>query len=206
VPLIDVSVPIRRGMIVWENDPIRIERTMAIASGGLVNLTELAFSVHTGTHVDAPCHFVDGAPSIEAIAPATLVGPALVVDAAFVERWIDAAAIDRLALPPGTERVLFKTASAALWDADGFSPEHVCLDASGAEALVSLGIRLAGIDYLSIGDTDAHRVLLGAGVVALEGLDLRRVEPGAYRLLCLPLLIPGSDGAPARALLEPISS
>ena len=201
--LIDVTVPIRRAMVVWQDDRgPTVERTMAIADGDPVNLTEIGLSVHTGTHVDAPLHFIDGAPAIESLPLDALVGPALVL-ATDVRGHIDAEEIERLGLPAGTERVLFKTRSGSLWERDSFERDHVCLDGSGARALVERGVRLAGIDYLSIGDVEAHNVLLGARVIPLEGLDLRRVEPGPYRLICLPLLIPGSDGAPARALLEP---
>ena len=203
VSRIDVSVPLRAGMVVWDDGPLRIEQTMAIADGDPVNFTELALSVHTGTHVDAPSHFVDGAPGLESIDLDVLVGEALVVDATHVPERIGRADVEAL-VPPGTVRVLFQTRSAALWDRSRFSPEHVCLDGDGGRALVERGVRLAGIDYLSIGDPEAHRVVLGAGIVALEGLDLRAVAPGRYRLTCLPLLIPGADGAPARAVLEPL--
>ena len=201
--LIDVSVPLRPGLPVWQDGPLRVERTMSIAGGDEVNLTELAFSVHTGTHVDAPCHFVDGAPTLEQVALETWLGPALVVDASEAEHRIGAELVERL-VPAGTERVLFKTRSAGLWELGRFSHDYVCLDGSGARVLGDLGVRLAGIDYLTIADGEGHRTLFRAGVVALEGLDLRGVEPGRYRLICLPLSIPGSDGAPARALLEPL--
>ena len=203
MPWIDVSVPLAPGLPTWGNAPMRVERTMRIADGDPVNLTEIAFSVHTGTHVDAPLHFVDGAPSLEQVPLDTWIGPALVVDATETERRIGAALVERL-VPPGTERVLFKTRNAALWDLAGFSADYVCLDAEGAAALAGRGVHLAGIDYLTIADAEGHRVLFRAGVAALEGLDLRAVTPGRYRLLCLPLSIPGADGAPARALLQPL--
>lgn len=199
---IDISVPLRAGMPTWGDDPIRIEQTYAIARGDVVNMTEIAFSVHTGTHVDAPRHFVDGAAALHDIPLERWSGEALVVDAAAAECRIDGALVREL-VPRGTERVLFKTRSAALWDIDRFSTDYVCLDPDGAAAAVALGVRLAGIDYLTIGDEEAHRVLFRAGVVALEGLDLRPVAPGRYRLTCLPLHIHGCDGAPARAVLEP---
>jgi arylformamidase len=105
-------------------------------------------------------------------------------------------------IPRGAERVLLKTRNGELWSRRAFTRDFVRLDGSGARWLVDRGVRLIGIDYLSIGDQEAHRVLLGAGVVALEGVDLRAVEPGRYELLCLPLKVVGSDGAPARALLR----
>jgi arylformamidase len=199
--LIDISVPLAPGLPTWENGAMRVERTMAIAAGDPVNLTELELSVHTGTHVDAPLHFVDGAPSLEEIPLGTWLGRVLVVDATEAEDRIGRPLVERL-VPPDTERVLFKTRSAGLWDLGDFSSEYVCLDAEGAAAVVERGVRLAGIDYLTIADDEGHRTLFRAGIAALEGLDLRKVEPGHYRLICLPLSIPGADGAPARALLD----
>lgn len=200
---IDISVPLRPGMPVWDDEPIQIEQTHAIADGDVVNMSRIAFGVHTGTHVDAPRHFVDGAPGLDEIPLSRWNGDVLVVDATAAERRLDGALLRSL-VPPGTERVLFKTRSAALWDLDHFSTDYVCLDPSGASAAVELGIRLAGIDYLTIGDEEAHRILFRAGIVALEGLDMRAVAPGRYRLTCLPLHIPGADGAPARAVLTPL--
>ena len=189
--IIDVSVPIRPGMITYPGDPeVRLERVSSIADGDIANLSRLDLGVHSGTHVDAPLHFVDGGASVETLPLDVLVGPCVVVDG------LDAAAVRR-----GSERVLFKTPNSRLWERDEFSENFVALDGEAARALVSRGVRLVGIDYLSIGDEEAHRVLLGAGVVAIEGLDLRGVDPGAYRLVCLPLRIVGSDGAPARAVL-----
>ena len=107
-------------------------------------------------------------------------------------------------VPAGAERVLFKTRNSKLWASDEFTRDFVRLDGSGARYLIERGVRLVGIDYLSIGDHDAHEALLSNGVVALEGVNLGEVEPGAYRLVCLPLKVVGSDGAPARALLEPL--
>ena len=118
---------------------------------------------------------------------------------------IYAAALDRLAISPGAERVIFKTPNSRLWDLERFSADFIALTGDAAKALVARGVKLVGIDYLSIGPKGngvaTHVALLEAGVVILEGLDLRRVEPGAYQLVCLPLLLAGSDGAPARAVL-----
>ncbi len=201
---IDISVPLHAGLVSWQDSPIRVEQTLAIAAGDPVNLTEIAFPVHTGTHVDAPRHFVDGAAALDEVGLDPFNGPADVVDATAAELRIGAALVEAV-VPADAERVLFKTRSAALWDERRFSPEHVCLDATGAAALARLGVRLAGIDYLSIGDEEAHRTLFRAGIPALEGLDLRGVPPGRYRLACLPLSIPGADGAPARAVLYPLA-
>jgi arylformamidase len=204
--IFDISVPIRPGMIVYEGDPdVTLERVKAIADGASANVSRLDFGVHTGTHVDAPGHFIDGARGAETIALEALIGPVVVVDAAAMTEHIDAAALGLLAIPPGTERVIFKTTNSRLWDLDHFSADFIGLLGDAAAALVAGGVRLVGIDYLSIGPKGngaaTHVALLEAGVVILEGLDLRRVEPGTYQLVCLPLLLVGSDGAPARAVL-----
>lgn len=195
--LLDISVPIRSGMFVYPRNPgVHIERVSSIPRGDVANLSRLDFGVHSGTHVDAPLHFIDGAPGAEALPLDALMGPCHVVDATGLE-----GDIDQPEIPAGAERVLFKTRNSELWDRNTFSEDFVRLTVDAARGLVGRGVRLVGVDYLSVGGPDTHRALLGAGVVILEGLDLREVEPGRYRLLCLPLLIPGSDGAPARALL-----
>ena len=189
--IVDVSVPVRPGMVTYPGDPeVRLERVSSIAEGEVANISRLDFGVHTGTHVDAPVHFVEGAAGAEALPVDVLVGPCLVADG-----------LEPAAVPAGAERVLFKTPNSRLWERQDFANDFVKLDGEGARALVASGVRLVGIDYLSIGDEEAHQVLLEAGVVALEGLDLRGVEPGPYRLVCAPLKLVGSDGAPARVLL-----
>jgi arylformamidase len=191
VQIIDVSVPVQPGMITYPGDPeVRLERVSSIAAGDGVNLSRLDLGVHSGTHVDAPLHFVEDGQSVEALPLEVLVGPCVVVDG-----------LDVAAVPRGAERVLFRTPNGRLWERDEFSEDFVALDGGAARALVAGGVRLVGIDYLSIGDEEAHEVLLGAGVVAVEGLDLRHVEPGEYRLVCAPLKLEGAEGAPARVLL-----
>jgi arylformamidase len=178
VEIIDISLPIHSGMDVYPGDPlVQLERVRSIAGGDGYNLTRLDFGVHSGTHVDAPVHFIEGAPGTESLQLDVLIGSCLIVEGIHV--------------PDGAERVLFKT---------GGSEQS--LDAAAAQEVVDKGVRLVGIDYLSIGDEDAHRILLGAGVVAVEGLDLGRVEPGDYELICAPLKLVGSDGAPARVFLR----
>jgi arylformamidase len=200
VQIFDVSVPIRPGMVTYPGDPtIRMERVQSIAEGATANLSLLELGVHTGTHVDAPVHFLDGASATETLPLEVLLGPASVVEATAVDRLLDAASVADLA--PRGERVLFKTRNSELWHRDSFQEDFVSLTGDGAAALVELGVRLVGIDYLSIGDENAHYALLGAGVVVVEGLDLRAVEPGEYDLICAPLRLVGSDGAPARVLL-----
>ena len=199
--LLDITVPIREGMVTYPGDPtVHLERVSEIADGAVANLTRIDFGLHSGTHIDAPLHFIDGAPATETLPLDVLVGPAVVVDATSVEGLLDRAALESLDLPDAT-RVLFKTTNSQLWESDDFAEDFVRLTGDGAELLVERGVRLVGVDYLSVGDPDAHHALLGAGVVAVEGLDLRTADPGAYELMCLPLKIVGSDGAPARAVL-----
>jgi arylformamidase len=187
-------------MFVYPGDPeVRLEQVSSIARGDPVNISRLDFGVHTGTHVDAPVHFIDGAPAADALSLEALIGPAHVVDATSLDRSIDAAALTAIGIPAGAERVLLKLRKAE--GVEALPDDFVRFAGSGARALVDRGVRLVGTDYLSIGDEEAHHVLLGAGVIPVEGLDLRNVEPGPYTLVCMPLKVAESDGAPARAVL-----
>jgi arylformamidase len=204
--LFDISIPLRPDTIVYPGDaPLRAERTSAIARGDAYNLTRLQLSAHAGTHVDAPLHFIDGAASVTDLALAALIGPAFVVDATTVSADIDAAALSRLEIPAGATRLLFKTPNSRLWDRQEFSSDFLGVTNDAAATLVSIGVRLVGIDYLSLAPASdpapPHLTLLKAGVIILEGIDLRAVEPGPYQLICLPLKIEGCEGAPARAVL-----
>lgn len=197
----DVSVPIRHDMPIYDGNPgVELERVSSIANGDPANVSKLTMGAHTGTHVDAPLHFIDDAPGAEGILLDALVGPAVVVDATGVEA-LGQAELEELGIPEGAERVVLKTRNSELWARTDFTRDFLRLDGSGARFVVERGIRTIGIDYLSIGDREAHRELLGAGVVPVEGLDLREIEPGPYTLICLPLDVVGSDGGPARAVL-----
>jgi arylformamidase len=203
----DISVPIRDGMATFDGDPlVSLGRASSMADGAICNISRLDFGVHSGTHVDAPVHFIDGAVGIESVAFDVLIGPALIVDARGVTGNFDRAAIESLDIPAGTERLLFRSRNSELWNNPAFDRSFAAVTPDGAEALVELGLRLVGNDYLSIapyGDpTPTHVTLLGAGIAVLEGLDLRAIEPGRYDLICLPLRIPGSDGGPARVVVR----
>ncbi|HEX2506592.1 MAG TPA: cyclase family protein [Gaiellaceae bacterium] len=200
--LIDVTVPVRPEMPIYEGNPgVRLTRVQTIEEGATSNVSELELGVHTGTHVDAPLHFIEGGEATETLPLEVLIGPAEVVDGTSLEGPIDAESLARLELPKQAERLILKTRNSELWARSDFTRDFSRLTADGARLLIGRGARLVALDYLSIGDADAHRVLLGSGVVALEGLDLRAVEPGAYELVCLPLRLVGSDGAPARVVL-----
>jgi arylformamidase len=213
--ILDISVPIREGMPSWPtNPPVSITPVKEIDAGGSSNVTDLRMNTHTGTHVDAPAHFITGATPVDEIDLDVLVGPcvvladtaAAVLDAGVVEGLLEAARRDGWLGDAGHDRVLFKTKSSALWDQDAFSEDYVSLDEGGAGVLIERGTRLVGVDYLSVerfgGTGEVHRMLLGAGIVGLEGLDLREVDPGVYELICLPLRIAGADGSPCRAVLR----
>jgi arylformamidase len=198
--LIDVTVAIKEGMVTYPGDPkVHLERVSSIEDGDVANLTRLDFGVHSGTHIDAPVHFIPGGTAVESLPLDVLLGPVEVVEAALDGGDVAEGDVARVA--EGAERVLFKTRNSALWAKDEFDDGFAKLTEGAAKALVARGVRLVGIDYLSVGDPGAHHALLGAGIVAIEGLDLRGVEPGHYRLLCLPLKLEGSDGGPARAVL-----
>jgi arylformamidase len=200
--IIDVSVPIRPEMPIYDGNPgMRLTRVQSIEDGAPANVSELELGTHTGTHVDAPLHFIAGGDGVELLPLEVLVGPAHVVDATSLARPIDADSLAGLKLPDGAERLVLKTRNSELWARSDFTRDFIRLTADGARLLIGRGARLVALDYLSIGDRDAHRVLLGSGIVALEGLDLREVEPGPYQLVCLPLRLVGADGAPARVVL-----
>jgi arylformamidase len=199
--IIDISVPVSPSTVSWENESIPvIERVSSIEAGDGYNLSRLVLNTHTGTHVDAPLHFIEGGGSSDELSLDALVGPALVVDARDVSEEIDAELVER-ELSAGCERILFSTRNSELWDQPGFSSDFVGISPQAASLLVERGVRLVGIDYLSVGAPETHRELLSHGVVLLEGLDLRAVAAGRYRLVCLPLRVVGADGAPARAVL-----
>ena len=207
-PWIDISVPIGPDTPIFDGDPpFRIELAASMAAGAICNVSRVDMGIHTGTHLDAPRHFIDGAAATESISLDDCIGPAWVVDATALSRTIGAADIAGLDIPPGETRLLFKTPNSELWGKPGFQSGFIALDGGAAAVLVERGVRLVGNDYLSIapfGDPVAtHRTLLAAGAVILEGTDLRGVEPGPVDLLCLPIRLVGSDGVPARALVRP---
>jgi arylformamidase len=204
----DISVPLRTGMPHWPGDvPVNIQQTMDMAAGAVCNLRTLSMSAHTGTHMDAPLHFVSDGASIDTMPFDATVGPARVV-AITNERSITREEL-KIIQPRSNERLLFKTRNSQLWRdrRRSFIKDFVAIEADAARYLVDCGVRTVGVDYLSVGayekdGVETHRILLGAGVWVIEGLDLSAVDPGDYELVCLPLRIEGGDGAPARAAVR----
>jgi len=203
---IDISVPIYTGMVHWpDNPPVRIERMKAMDEGDVCNVSAMSMGVHTGTHVDAPVHFVRGGKGVHLIPFEALMGPARIIEIKDTE----SVKVDELRghdIQPG-ERILFKTLnSARCWQSNDFVEDFVYVSQAAAFYLAESRVQTVGVDYLSVGGftTDAaetHQALLSAGVWVIEGLNLSEVEPGIYELACLPLRIVDSDGAPARAVL-----
>jgi len=208
MPIYDITVPIRSGMPIYEGDPgVNIEAWSALTKGDSANVSFLHFGAHTGTHVDAPAHFIEGTQKVDALSLDTLIGPARVVRVPddVVEIGPDFLAACDL---EQVKRVLFRTRNSACWN-EGFRKDFTHLSPEGAGKLVSLGVQLVGTDYLSIekfhsGHHRTHLELLSHNVVIVEGLNLSEVAAGNYELICLPLRIAegAGDGAPARAVLR----
>ncbi len=203
----DITIPITPRMPVWPGDSgVSRELVSKISEGDTANVSHLSLGVHTGTHVDAPFHFIDGAPTLEQVPLETFVGPATVIEISN-STLITESDLQRVVIPSQVERLLIKTSNSALWakGENEFQPDFVALSPEAANWAVENGIRLVGIDYLSIAPFKAsrptHEILLGAGVAILEGIDLSAVSPGQYTLYCLPLKLDQSDGAPARVVL-----
>jgi arylformamidase len=207
----DVSVPLSATTPTYPGDPkIEIKEWASLANGDAANVSLLHMGAHSGTHVDAPVHFIAGAPNIASLPLSALIGVADVVEVPPEILVIDEAFVSNNCNGP-SERVLFKTRNSEFWarPQDGFRVDYTYIDSAAAARLVSLGKKLVGIDYLSIeafksSDFATHVALLANGVVVLEGLDLRSVPAGTYELICLPLKIAegSGDGAPARVVLR----
>lgn len=204
--VIDISVPLHKGMHLWPGSrSFDVEQVMSLDQGDEANVSALACDVHMGTHIDAPLHFINEGKSIDQISLDTLCGQAFVADMGDVEK-ITAELLDNLGLQDGTRRLLLRTTNSALWKKNYFDPNYVALTEGAAEWVVNKGIGLVGIDYLSIqlyqGSPEVHRILLGGDVVVLEGINLALADAGQYELICLPLKMIGTEGAPARVILR----
>jgi arylformamidase len=205
---IDISAPLRSGMACWPGDPpVRIELVQSIERGDDCNISSLSMSAHAGTHMEAPLHYYSGGNSMSTMPFSAAIGAARVIEVQDPES-VKPAELRWHHIRCG-ERILFKTrGSAHYWRQSAFHEGFVYISREAAEYLAARQILTVGVDYLSVGGfrkdlEETHRILLGAGIWIIEGLDLSAVRPGRYDLICLPLRMAGCEGAPARALLRP---
>lgn len=206
---IDISVMIKSGMARWpDNAGIRIERMLDIDKGAVCNVSVLSLGAHTGTHMDAPLHFIRNGKSLEKMPLDATIGPARVIEIRDKES-VKVADLLPARIRPG-ERILFKTRNSRLsWKTDNFDEDFIYISKEAAQYLADKKVQTVGIDYLSVGGykkdgVETHHALLGAGIWIIEGLNLSKVAPGKYELICLPLKILNSDGAPARAVVRKV--
>lgn len=209
MPIYDITVPLSAELPVYPGDPvIEISDSLVLAKGDPANVSSLNFGAHTGTHVDAPAHFIEGAKKVESLALDVLIGEAEVVEVPG-----DTRVITEEFVTTRSRRVIFKTRNSTFWGEENFKSnfktDFTHLDLTAAKKLINNGVKLVGIDYLSIEqfgskEHEVHRALLSHEVIILEGLNLTNVPPGMYELICLPLRLRSNlgDGAPARAVLR----
>ena len=205
--LVDVSVPLQSGIATYPGNPeFELQPIKRVAAGGSSNTSRLVMGTHTGTHVDAPRHFFDAAAGVDGLALDLLIGRARVIDMPHRGGITDTHLAE--AELGDDVRVLLRTPNSALWNSGkGFQEDYTYLTEQAARYLVGQGVKVVGIDYLSVEEfkkpgAPAHRALLGENVVIIEGLNLSEAEPGPYEMYCLPLRVAGADGAPARVVLK----
>jgi arylformamidase len=206
---IDISVPLYTNMVHWPDDPaVQIERVTDLDQGDVATLSKVSMSVHSGTHMDAPAHFLKGGASIDKMPIEATIGRARVIEIQDIES-IKPEELERHNIRIA-ERILFKTRnSTRAWQSASFVKDFVYISQEAAQYLAKVQVQTVGIDYLSVGGftkdgPDTHHALLGAGIWVIEGLHLSQVQPGTYELVCLPLKMLGCEGAPARAVLRPL--
>jgi arylformamidase len=207
--LYDITVPVHEGMPTWPGDPgLSLRLASSTAKGSVANVTRIDMGAHTGTHMDAPFHFEPDGVGIDRLPLEVLVGPCRVFDLTNILGHINRAALEKCDLR-GVTRALFKTKNSRRWASDEreFDKGFIAVAADGAEYLVAHGVKLVGVDYLSVEpfgskDHPVHHTLLRASVVIVEGLNLAEVPPGDYEVMALPVKLRGADGAPARVILR----
>lgn len=204
----DITLTITPNLVTWPGDPkVILERVSKIEDGANANVSHLDLGVHTGTHMDAPVHFLQGQAGIETLDLNVLIGPVLIIEVPDSVPVINASFLKSIDWSKDTQRVLFKTRNSHYWEVDDqeFHRDFVAINADGARYLIEKEVKLIGIDYLSISpwkqSRPVHQAFLKAGVIILEGIDLSKVVAGRYQLCCLPMKLGGSDGAPARVVL-----
>jgi arylformamidase len=208
MPRIDISMPLFEGMPAFPGDPLFASRPVhSLARGDAYSVSALSIGSHAGTHVDPPCHFISGGATVDRLDLDQLNGPCRVIEVRPDVRLIGPEEV--AGIPPGTARVLFRTANSPRWQRSlEFFSDYVALGEGGARSLLERGIRVVGIDSLSVesdpsGRFPVHHLLLGRATLIVEGLLLGHVAPGEYEFQCLPLNLRGGDGGPARAVLIP---
>lgn len=207
--LIDITAPVRRGMVHWPGDPeVKIERISDISKGDKANVTVLSMSAHTATHCDAPKHFIENGDDVSHLDLFPFMGPARVIE---IRNETEITKEELLGCQIGEhERLLFKTNNSERnWPEEGFMEDYVALSPEAARYLVEKKVLAIGVDYLSVAGRqngeEVHQLLLGSGVTVIEGLYMPFVTPGSYELVSLPIKIEGSDGSPVRAVLRKIT-
>lgn len=205
--IIDISVSVDRNLPLWpKSSGLRLTQVSRIGKRSDANETHIEMNAHIGTHIDAPLHFISDGSSIDEAPLDVFAGTAVVVYLPRAQK-ITAQDLEQLSLPKGVKRILFKTSNSLLWEngVRKFNQNYVGLTAEAASWIVKKGIKLVGIDYLSIANFDeavlVHKILLGKGIFILESLNLTGVKPGSYELICMPLKITGAEAAPVRAVL-----
>ncbi len=206
---VDISIPLRNAMVHWPNDPpVNIRRIKDMGQGDTANVSSVLMGVHSGTHIDAPLHFIEHGKGVDKMPLDTAIGRARVIEIRDTES-IKPEELLQHRIRRG-ERILFKTRNSShVWQVDKFVEDFVFISDEAAHFLVERGVRVVGVDYLSVGSfkrggSYVHKTLLGGGVWIIEGLDLSQVSPRKYDLICLPLKINQGDGAPARAIIRPV--
>ena len=206
---VDVSVGLTEALPTWTGSR-GISRAVLLsqANGDDANATQITMDVHTGTHIDAPRHFIGDGITLEQIELARLIGPAFVAEVA-ASGSIQPADLEAAAIPEGVDRLLLRTGNSEIADlyTSPFRTDYAALSPAAAEWVVERGVDVIGIDYLSIqrfeDPPDAHVTILGAGLVIVEGLDLTHIRAGWHDMICMPILLTGAEAAPARVALRP---
>jgi len=207
--IIDITLTVHPFLPVWPGDPnIEIQQVSFMDKGDVCNVSNLRMGVHAGTHIDAPHHFLNDGKTVEKLNLDVMVGQSYLYKFDDNVNLITAEQLEEASIPIDVQRLLIKTRNSNLWKVNKeiFEKNFVAISPDGAEWLVKRGIKLVGVDYLSVAPygegTITHRILLSAGIVALEGLNLAEVDTGYFELICLPLKLKGSDGSPARVILR----
>jgi arylformamidase len=204
----DITLTITPTIPVWPGDTgVWLERVEKIENGDMDNLSQIKMGVHTGTHIDAPYHFVQAGIKVDELSLDTLIGPCQVIEVGDEVDLITADVISKARISSNIPRILFKTRNSKRWlgENNEFDRNFVGISEDGATSLVELGMKLLGMDYLSVAPFDSskpvHDILLEAGMILLEGAELSNITPGVYTLICLPIKLGATEGAPARAVL-----